>query len=102
MDIEQAERDAVPNFDEEVQDVDDIPEAPGKNRIEKFRAIVRERSIMCIEGQPVDLFSASNVVALYDALSKPESRHMLMSFLDIRKVVDITFKTLKRSQEKKS
>jgi hypothetical protein len=35
----------------------DPAEAPGRTRIEKFRAIVEARSVMMVEGQPVDLFS---------------------------------------------
>lgn len=80
----------------------DPAEAPGRNRIEKFRAIVRARSVMTIEGQPVDIFSASTVVAVYDALSKPESRHTLMGFLDVRKVVDTALKVTARSQRRRA
>lgn len=78
----------------------DCPDAPGKSRIEKFRAIVKAKAVMCIEGQPVDLYSASVVVAVYDALSTSEKRHTLMSFINIGKVVDIAMRVMNRHQEK--
>lgn len=76
----------------------DPGEAPGKTRIEKFRAIVKDRSVMCIEGQPVDLFSASTVVAVYDALTKPENRHTLMSPISILRVIDIALRVSSRAR----
>lgn len=42
-------------------------------RIDKFRRIVDERTMGDVDGQPVDLFSASAVVQVHDALS-PENQ----------------------------
>lgn len=76
----------------------DPAEAPGRTRIEKFRAVVRARSVMCVEGQPVDLFSASTVVAVYDALSKPDNRHTLMSPPSILRVIDMAMRVVAKTR----
>ncbi len=66
----------------------DIPEAPGRNRISKMRHIARAPSPMCVEGHPVDPSQAQTVEAVYDALSGPAARHALMGPLDVSKVVE--------------
>lgn len=53
-----------------------------------MRAIARSGATMCVEGHPVDPSQAQTVEAVYDALSGPAARHMLMSPLDVSKVVD--------------
>lgn len=55
-----------------------LKEAPGETRIEKLRAIVTSGSIMLVEDQPVDLFSANCTIQVHDLL-KPENQVKLMS-----------------------
>ena len=66
----------------------EIPEAPGRNRVSKMRHIGRSGETMCVEGVPVEPSQAQTVTAVYDALSGPAARHMLMSPLDVSKTVE--------------
>jgi hypothetical protein len=50
----------------------DVPQTP-EQRIAAFRGIVARGAFAKIDGTDIDLFSASHVVQIYDALS-PENR----------------------------
>ena len=52
----------------------------GREIVDACREIVKSRSYAKISGAMVDLFSASSIVAVYDALKKPENR---ARFLDM-------------------
>jgi hypothetical protein len=73
-----------------------LREAPGETRIEKMRAIVSAGSIMEVEGQPVDLFSANFVVQVHDLL-RPENQVKLMRGTVLR-TIDVAFKTVERAR----
>ncbi len=63
---------------EESSIIGSLREAPGDARVEKLRSIVKAGSLMLVEGQLVDLFSANVAVQVHDAL-KPENRDKLMN-----------------------
>lgn len=75
-----------------------LKEAPGETRIGKLRAIVAAGSLMLVEGQPVDLFSANFTVQVHDLL-KPENQVKLMEGTVLR-TIEIAFKTVERARSK--
>ena len=62
-------------------------------KIDQFRKIVTEGQYGKVEGQRVDLFSASAVIAVYDKLSK-ENQEKYLS-LPPHKMVALAFKLVK-------
>jgi hypothetical protein len=50
-----------------------------EERIEAFRKIIRDRQCHIVDGTLIDLFSASVVCQVYDALSKPENQKRFAS-----------------------
>jgi hypothetical protein len=76
-----------------------LREAPGDTRIEKLRAVVAAGSVMTVEGQPVDLFSANFTVQVHDLL-KPENQVKLMRGTVLR-TIEVAFKTVERSRARK-
>lgn len=70
--------------------VGDPSEAPGRGRVAKLRAIAAGKDILLVEGHPVDPIEAGMIMGVYDALSGPESRHVLMSPLSILRVIDFS------------
>ncbi len=84
---------------EESDIIGSLREAPGDTRVEKLRSIVKAGSIMLVEGQPVDLFSANFTVQVHDAL-KPENGVKLMTGRSVLKTIDIAFKTVERTRQK--
>ncbi len=75
-----------------------LREAPGETRIEKMRAIVSAGSIMEVEGQPVDLFSANFVVQVHNLLGS-ENQVKLMRGTVLR-TVNVAFKTVERAKSR--
>jgi hypothetical protein len=65
----------------------------GEQRIEACRAIVSASSFGKIDGATVDSFSASAIVAVYDALN--EDNRAKFCALPIGKMARIAFKLLK-------
>lgn len=66
--------------------------------IEKLQAIVENKQASKIDGVLVDLFSASTVMQVYNCVS-PENQVKLAA-LPIQKMVDVSFKTLKRYEQR--
>ncbi len=75
-----------------------VREAPGETRIEKLRAIVAAGSLMLVEGQPVDLFSANFTVQVHDLL-RPENQVKLMRGTVLR-TIEVAFKAVERAKRK--
>lgn len=67
--------------------------APG-SRIEAVRTIVRDHQAARIDGYIVDAYTASMLVAVYDALKKPEHREKFER-LPLMKLVDIGWGAVK-------
>jgi hypothetical protein len=67
--------------------------ASGADRIAACRAIVEDQSFAKIDGIAVDLFSASAIIAVYDALN--EVNREKFSRLPIARMAGVTFKCLK-------
>lgn len=65
----------------------------GQQRIHAIRRIVEEHQYAKVDGLMVDLFSASAIVAVYDALS-PENQAKYAS-LSARKMALVAFKLVK-------
>lgn len=83
---------------EESSVLDSLREAPGDSRVEKLRAIVAAGSMMTVEGQPVDLFSANFTVQVHDLL-KPENQVKLMQGTVLR-TIEVAFKTVERAKRR--
>ncbi len=83
---------------EETDVLASLREAPGDTRIEKLRAIVASGSLMLVEGQPVDLFSANYVVQVHDLL-RPENRAKLMQGTVLR-TVGVAFRVAERAKRR--
>lgn len=66
---------------------------PAAARIEAFRQIVATRSYATIDGCTVDLFTASAVVKVYDALN--ETNRAKFAALNVPRMVSITWQVLK-------
>lgn len=69
-------------------------ENPAQARIDAFRKIVQEKSYSIIDGVTVDLFTASAVVKVYDALN--EQNRAKFAACSVVKMVAITWKVLKQ------
>lgn len=67
--------------------------ATGADRITAVREIVTNKQYAKIDGTLVDLFSASYIVAVYDALS-PENQAKYAN-MSVRRMADIAFKVAK-------
>ena len=63
-------------------------------RIAAVRAIVIEGQYAKVDGCMVDLFSASAIVQVYDALN--EANRAKFAGLDVRRMADIAFKLINR------
>lgn len=66
---------------------------PGMARIEAVRQIVERKQYAKVEGCMVDLYSASAIVKVHDALNA--ENQVRYRNLDIRKMASIAFKLLK-------
>jgi hypothetical protein len=84
---------------EETGIVEGLPEAPGETRLEKLRAIVAEKSMMGVEGQPVDLFSANLTVQVHDLL-RPENQAKLMTTKNVAWTIGVCFKLVEKAKSK--
>lgn len=72
---------------------DPITTLPWAEKISRLRQIVQDKQYAMVEGQLVDLFSASAIVAVYDRISlKHQLRFMSKS---IPVMADIAFRLLK-------
>lgn len=71
--------------------------ADGAERIAAFRSIVDEKTYAVIDGVMVDLFSASAVVKVYDALSGP-NRDRYAAF-EAPKMAKIAFALMAESKK---
>ncbi len=76
-----------------------LKEAPGGTRIEKLRAVVTSGSVMLVEGQPVDLFSANHAVQVHDLLG-PENQVKLMGGTVLR-TIEVAFRTVERARRRR-
>ena len=65
------------------------------SRVASLRRIVRRRQFEKIDGSIVDLFSASAILKVFDALEKPENKQKYMS-MDVRGMSSIAWKLLKK------
>ncbi len=101
--VRNEEDESVLSFDylEDSRAASDVPEAPGDTRIEKLRAIVAARSAMCVEGQPVDLFSANHTVQVYEALSESR-REGFIRMGSVLDVITLGFRVVERARKKAS
>lgn len=101
--VKNEEDESVLSFDylEDSRAASDLPEAPGDTRIEKLRAIVVARSAKCVEGQPVDLFSANHTVQIYEAISESR-RDGFMHMGSVLDVITLGFRVAERCREKAS
>lgn len=68
----------------------------GDERIEAIRRIVTEGQYAKIDGQMIDLFSASHIVGVYDAIS-PENQQKFAAFPAPR-MAQIAFKLTSRKE----
>ena len=62
-------------------------------KIDAFRQIVTDKSYSKIDGVAIDLFSASAVIAVYDALS--EENRVKFLVLSVVKMCKLAYKLLK-------
>lgn len=81
---------------EETNILSSLPEAPGDTRIEKLRSIVAAKSIMLVEGQPVDLFSANLTVQVYDLLGEANKPKLMKG--SVLRTINIAFRTVERAR----
>ncbi len=72
-------------------------EKGGPERIAALRRIVAEGQYAKVDGLMVDLFSASAIVKVYDAISLI-NRERFHCF-DIRKMADIAFRTIRAAEK---
>ncbi len=72
-------------------------EAKDPPRIAKFRKIVKTKSFGKVDGTPVDLFSASAVTQVYDALSKPANQKKYAK-MDPVEMISIAYKLLQKGR----
>jgi len=77
-----------------------LKEAPGETRIEKFRAIVAAGSVMLVEGQPVDLFSANHTVQVYDLLGDANKPKLMEG--TVLRTINVAFKVVERARSGRS
>lgn len=70
-----------------------ITEAKESKIIQQMRQIVDSKTMGKVDGKKVDLFTASAVIKVYDALSGKNREHF--SNLPLMKMVDVTWKVLK-------
>lgn len=73
-------------------------EAKDPPRIAKFRKIVKTKSFGKVDGTPVDLFSASAVTQVYDALSKPANQRKYAK-MDPVEMISIAYKLLQKGRK---
>ncbi|KKL92167.1 hypothetical protein LCGC14_1887420 [marine sediment metagenome] len=73
-------------------------EAKDPPRIAKFRKIVKTKSFGKVDGTPVDLFSASAVTQVYDALSKPANQKKYAK-MDPVEMISIAYKLLQKGRK---
>jgi hypothetical protein len=71
-----------------------IPCEPTISVIDELRLIVERKQFRFIHGVLVDLFTASAIVQIYDALS-PDNQHRFMDF-HITRIADITWKLFEK------
>lgn len=76
--------------------VDCLKEAPGETRIEKMRSIVSAKSMMLVEGQPVDLFSANLTTQVYDLLGEGNKPKLMQG--TVLRTVNIALKVVERAR----
>jgi hypothetical protein len=74
-----------------------VEATPTKSRIEQLREIVTTRSMGEVDGQIVDLFSASTVVQIHDALRDQKNRDKLLGY-PVPQMVSIAFKVAARTR----
>ena len=70
--------------------IQDFDAAPGADRLEQLRAIVREHQAMTIDGELVDATTASIMVQVADALND-KNRAKFLGF-PLRKMVEVGWK----------
>jgi hypothetical protein len=68
---------------------------PGQARIEAIRRIVETGSYAKVDGVMVDLFTASTIISVYDALKRPENQAKMRN-LPVAAMADISFKLLQK------
>ncbi len=73
-------------------------EAADPPRIKQFRKIVKTKSFGKVDGTPVDLFSASAVTQVYDALSKPANQRKYAK-MDPVEMISIAYKLLQKGRK---
>ena len=64
------------------------------SRVASLRRIVRRRQFEKIDDSIVDLFSASAILKVFDALEKPENKQKYMA-MDVRGMSSVAWKLVK-------
>lgn len=73
--------------------IEQSPEPEGTSKIEKFRNILKTKTLAKIEGTAVDIMTANAIVTVYDNLS-PQYQEKFMGF-SVSQMATIAWKMLK-------
>ena len=68
---------------------------PWDEKIARIKQIVDEKSYQMIEGQLVNLFSASAIMAVYNATADNPKRRLKFLSLSIPRMADLAFRVIK-------
>lgn len=93
-----------PTFEELQEDfeapfIHRIEEQRDPPRIKQFRKIVKSRSFGKVDGTPVDLFSASAVIQVFDSLSKPANKAKYAK-MDPVEMISVAYKLVQKGRAK--